>query len=241
VLCPGCPHRGVFYVISKLGAIVTSDIGCYSLGVAPPLNALETCICMGASIGNALGMSKMLPDKKVIATIGDSTFIHSGITGLIDVVYNKGILTVVILDNSITGMTGHQHHPGTGFTVKNEPTYKVDLEQLVKAAGIKHIWTVNAYDLTAVEQALQEATTCAHPAVVITKQPCALIDKQLRPVCVVNEDTCKHCKQCMKIGCPAIENKAGKMIIHDTLCTGCTVCQQICKFGAIEKAGDKHE
>lgn len=238
VLCPGCPHRGVYHTINKMGAIVTTDIGCYTLGVLPPLASGETCICMGASIGVALGMSKMMPDKKVIATLGDSTFLHSGVTGLMDVVYNKGVLTVVILDNSITGMTGHQHNPSTGFTIKNEPTKQVNLEEMVRACGVDKIWTVDAYNLQEVEAALKAATTCGEPAVVITKQPCALIVKT--PTCdkfAVNQMSCKHCKMCLKIGCPAMQHKDGQVIINETLCIGCQVCVQICKFKAIEKAG----
>ncbi len=238
VLCPGCPHRGVYFAINKVGAVITTDIGCYTLGVLPPLNSGETCICMGASIGNAMGMSKVMPDKKFVATIGDSTFLHSGVTGLMDVVYNRGILTVVILDNSITGMTGHQHHPATGFTIKNEPTNKVDIEALVRACGINKIWTVNAYNLAEVEAALAEATTCGEPAVVITKRPCVLIEKGARrEKHTISEDNCKYCKMCLKLGCPAIEHKTDKVIINETLCCGCGLCAQVCKFEAIEKAG----
>jgi indolepyruvate ferredoxin oxidoreductase alpha subunit len=237
VLCPGCPHRGVFYAINKVADIVTSDIGCYSLGIMPPLNGGETCICMGASIGNAMGMAKMMPDKKIVATIGDSTFIHSGITGLVDVVYNRGALTVVILDNAITGMTGHQHHPGTGYTVKNQPTTKVDLVELVKGCGVRKVWTVNAYDLTEVEDALQQAVNCGEAAVVIAKQPCVLItDRQHRQGFSVNE-ACKYCRMCFNIGCPAIEARDGKAAINAELCNGCGICAQICKFSAIVKAG----
>ena len=242
VLCPGCPHRGVYYAINKIGALVTTDIGCYTLGTLPPLNAGETCICMGASIGNAMGMSKVMPDKKIIATIGDSTFLHSGVTGLMDVVYNKGVLTVDILDNSITGMTGHQHNPATGFTIKNEPTNKVDIEALVRACGVDKVWTVNAYNLAEVEAALKAATTCGEPAVVITKQPCVLIEKGVkRDKYISDKDKCKKCKMCLKLGCPAIKNNDDIIIIDETLCNGCAVCAQVCKFGAIEKAGVPHE
>lgn len=242
VLCPGCPHRGVFYAINKVGSIITTDIGCYTLGVLPPLGSGETCICMGASIGIAMGMSKVMPDKKIVATIGDSTFLHSGVTGLMDVVYNRGVLTVVILDNSITGMTGHQHNPATGFTIKNEPTNKIDIEALVRACGINKIWTVNAYNLAEVEAALNEATTCGEPAVVITKRPCVLIEKNIRyDKHAINADSCKYCKMCLKLGCPAIEHKTGKVIINETLCNGCGLCVQVCKFEAIEKAGVPNE
>ncbi|MCX7779714.1 MAG: indolepyruvate ferredoxin oxidoreductase subunit alpha [Negativicutes bacterium] len=237
VLCPGCPHRGVFYIINKLGAIVTSDIGCYSLGVLPPLSAVETCVCMGASIGNAMGIAKMRPDKKVVATIGDSTFLHSGVTGLMDVVYNKGILTLVILDNSITGMTGHQHHPGTGFTIKGEPVRQVNLEALVRACGVEKVWIVNAMDLDEVEKALRAALNCGEPAVVITRQPCALIEKEKHRTGYIVNEQCKYCKMCLKLGCPALENKPGKVSINEALCNGCGVCVQVCKFSAIGKAG----
>lgn len=240
VLCPGCPHRGVFHVISKLGGLVTTDIGCYTLGCLPPLNAGETSICMGSSITVGMGMAKMLPGRKIVATIGDSTFLHSGVTGLMDVVYNKGILTVVILDNSITGMTGHQHNPATGLTIKGEETKKVDLATLVSACGIEKLWTVDAYDLQAVERALSEAMHCGEAAVVIAKQPCVLIvDTKLRNQFAVVEHSCKHCRMCLKIGCPAIENRTNDVWINDALCTGCGVCAQICKFTAIVKAGEK--
>lgn len=241
VMCPGCPHRGVFYVLKRLKTIVTSDIGCYTLGGAAPLQAIDTSICMGASIGNALGMSKMLPDKKIVATIGDSTFIHSGITGLIDVVYNKGKITLVILDNSITGMTGQQDHPGTGYTIKGEPTYQVNLEQLVRACGVQKVWIVNSYDLKAVEEAMKEALNCDETTVVITKQPCVLIDKKKQDSYNIKEKNCKMCKVCLQIGCPAIELKDGKIQIDQTLCTGCAVCEQVCRFDAICKGETCHD
>lgn len=241
VLCPGCPHRGVYYVLNKIGAIVTGDIGCYSLAVMPPLTAMETCICMGASIGNALGLAKMLPEKKVVATIGDSTFIHSGITGLIDVVYNKGVLTVVILDNGITGMTGHQHHPGTGYTIKGEKTAALDLVAMVRACGIQHVAVVNAYDLGEVEAALRSATTCGQPAVVITRQPCVLIDKKGRKIPLsIQTDVCRRCRACLRLGCPALESTGDQVRIDASLCNGCGVCRQICPFAAI-KGGDEDE
>lgn len=238
VLCPGCPHRGVYYTLSKLGAIVTGDIGCYTLGVMPPLNGLETCICMGASIGNALGLSKMLPQRKVVATIGDSTFLHSGVTGLMDVVYNKGIMTTVILDNSITGMTGHQHNPATGYTIRMEPTRKVDLEALVRACGVDHVTVVDAYDLAAVEKALQDAMDCGEPAVVITRKPCVLLEKNRRvsPYGIV-ADKCKQCKACLKLGCPAVTNPGTGIAIDANLCNACGVCAQVCKFDAIKQGG----
>lgn len=242
VLCTACPHRGVYYVLGKLGAIVTGDIGCYTLGVMPPLNGIDTCICMGASIGNALGLSKMLPDRKVVATIGDSTFLHSGITGIMDVVYNKGIMTTVILDNSITGMTGHQHHPATGYTIKMEPTYKVDLEAIVRACGVPHVTVVDAYDLSAVEKALKDAMHCGQPAVVITRKPCILLEKNRKVLpYAVSADGCKKCKMCMKLGCPAIKNMNDGITIDANLCNACGVCAQVCKFDAIKQEVGQHE
>jgi indolepyruvate ferredoxin oxidoreductase alpha subunit len=238
VLCSSCPHRGVYHVLSKQkDAIFTGDIGCYTLGALPPLNVLETCMCMGASIGNALGMSKMLPEKRVIAIIGDSTFIHSGVTGLMDVVYNNGILTVVILDNYITAMTGHQHHPATGFSIRNEEAYRVDLEAVVKACGVNKVFMVDAYNMDEVEKALKEATTCGETAVIIARQPCVLLDSYVKQPAKMVNDNCKVCKMCMKIGCPAIENKEGKIVINETQCSGCALCVQMCRFDAIVKAG----
>jgi indolepyruvate ferredoxin oxidoreductase alpha subunit len=241
VLCPACPHRGVYYVLSKLGAIVTGDIGCYTLGVMPPLNGLETCICMGASIGNALGLSKMLPDRKVVATIGDSTFLHSGVTGLMDVVYNKGIMTTVILDNAITGMTGHQHHPATGFTIRKEPTNKVDLETLVRACGVEHVAVVDAYNLSAVEKAMQDAMQCGAPAVVIARKPCILLEKNRKVLPYGVSEGCKNCKICMKLGCPAMKNTADGVAIDANLCSACGVCAQVCKFDAIKQEVGRNE
>lgn len=237
VLCPGCPHRGVYYTINKVADAVTTDIGCYTLGALPPLSSGETCICMGASVGVAMGMAKMMPDKKIVATIGDSTFLHSGITGLMDVVYNRGVITLVILDNSITGMTGHQQNPATGFTIKNEPTSKVDIEEMVRACGVEKIWIVDAYDLAALESALRAATTCGEAAVVIAKQPCVLLPGRAAAAGYAISEACKSCKMCMKLGCPAIEQKEGRIVIG-ALCNGCGVCVQVCKFGAIHEAGD---
>ena len=241
VLCAGCPHRGVFSLVSKVADIVTSDIGCYSLGYMPPLNAGDTCIDMGASIPNALGFSKIMPDKKIVATIGDSTFLHSGITGLIDVVYNRGAVTVVILDNSITGMTGHQQNPATGFDIHGNPAPRICIEDLVRACGVKKLWVIDAYDLAEGEAALREALAAREPAVIIARRPCVLIHRdQVRVQCQIDESTCKACRSCMKIGCPAIELTDGKVRIDAKVCTGCGVCLQICKFNAIRKAGEKN-
>ena len=241
VLCAGCPHRGVFSLVAKMADIVTSDIGCYSLGYMPPLNAGDTCIDMGASIPNALGFSKILPDKKIVATIGDSTFLHSGITGLIDVAYNRGAVTVVILDNSITGMTGHQQNPATGFDLHGKSAPQVRIEDLVRACGINKIWIVDAYDMKACETALSEAIQSREPAVVIARRPCVLILRgHVREPLEIVEETCKLCRSCLKIGCPAMELRDGKVKIDAKVCTGCGVCMQICKFGAIRKAGVNH-
>ena len=241
VLCAGCPHRGVFSLVAKMADIVTSDIGCYSLGYMPPLNAGDTCIDMGASIPNALGFSKILPDKKIVATIGDSTFLHSGITGLIDVAYNRGAVTVVILDNSITGMTGHQQNPATGFDLHGKPAPQVRIEDLVRACGINKIWIVDAYDMKACETALSEAIQSREPAVVIARRPCVLILRgHVREPLEIVEEACKLCRSCLKIGCPAMELRDGKVKIDAKVCTGCGVCMQICKFGAIRKAGVNH-
>ncbi len=239
VLCAGCPHRGVFSIVSRLADIVTSDIGCYSLGFMPPLNAGDTCIDMGASIPNALGFYKIMPERKIMATIGDSTFLHSGITGLIDVVYNRAAVTVVILDNSITGMTGHQQNPASGFDINGKPAPQVELEQIVRACGVKKVWLVDAYDLKAIEAALIEALNADEPAVVIAKRPCVLIVRnEVREPYEILPDVCKRCKACLKIGCPAIELKAGVVGIDPVMCAGCGVCRQICKFAAIQKVGD---
>ena len=241
VLCAGCPHRGVFSLVAKMADIVTSDIGCYSLGYMPPLNAGDTCIDMGASIPNALGFSKIMPDKKIVATLGDSTFLHSGITGLIDVVYNRGAVTVVILDNRITGMTGHQQNPATGFDIHGKPAPQVQIEDIVRACGVQKVWTIDAYDLKAGEAALREALAAREPAVIIARRPCILIlpNKAWEPL-EIDETSCKRCRSCLKIGCPAIELRDDKVYIDAKTCTGCGVCLQLCKFNAIRKAGVKN-
>ena len=235
VLCAGCPHRGVFYVLKKLGLTVSADIGCYTLGAGAPLSAVDTVLCMGASIGIAHGFKKALGEeaaKKVVSVIGDSTFIHSGITGLIDAVYNKSNLTLIILDNSTTGMTGHQDHPATGKTLKGEPAPILNLVDVCRSCGAKSINVVDAYDLKAVENAVKAAVDEQAVSVVICQRPCALL-KRNYPAPLYVED-CKKCGACLKIGCPAIEKqKEGNVIINPTQCVGCAVCSQLCKFGAI--------
>lgn len=239
VLCAGCPHRGVFYSLKKLGVKVCGDIGCYTLGALAPLSALDTCLCMGASVSGVHGFNKATGDEtagNTVAVIGDSTFMHSGVTGLINITYNQGISTVIILDNSITGMTGHQENPTTGYTLKGEPTLSVDLEKLAQAVGIRRVVVVDPYDLAATEKAIKEELAAKEPSVIITRRPCVLLKrvKLGEPLTVVQDD-CRSCNMCMKIGCPAISMKDKKAQIDFTQCTGCNVCMQMCRFGAIVK------
>ena len=235
VLCAGCPHRGVFYVLSRLKLNVLGDIGCYTLGAVPPLGSMDAVVCMGASIGMEIGFDKADPEahRHSVAVIGDSTFIHSGITGLIDAVYNKSHITVVILDNRTTGMTGHQNHPATGKTIKNEPTYELDLAEVCRAVGVGSVRTVDPYDLPALEGALKAALSEEEVSVVIAKRPCVLLAKRLYKGFSVN-DKCKNCRACMKLGCPAIVKGEKGVSIDVSLCTECGLCRSVCKFGAIE-------
>ncbi len=242
VMCPGCPHRGVYYVLNKLKLIVSGDIGCYTLGALPPLQAMDTCICMGASVSASLGMEKARGKefgKKIVSVIGDSTFLHSGVTGLIDIVYNKGCSTVIILDNSITGMTGHQDNPSTGYTIKGEPTKQVDFIKLANAIGVERVRVVDPFDLKAVEAIVKEETSADEPSVIIAQRPCALL-KSVKfdgPLCI-DQDNCKQCNMCMRLGCPSISKNNGKVEIDITLCNGCGLCLKVCNFSAIKKAGD---
>ena len=239
VMCAGCPHRGTFYVLKKLGLTVCGDIGCYTLGATPPLGAMDTTICMGASIGAALGMAKARGKefaKKLVSVIGDSTFIHSGITGLIDVVYNQGINTVLILDNSITGMTGHQDNPTTGRTIRGEATKQVDLELLCKAVGIDRVRICDPFDVKGLEAAVKEEIAAEEPSVIIVQRPCALLKYvKYSGHCRVNADTCRDCRMCMKLGCPALTVREGRVVIDATQCNGCGLCVNVCPFHAIEK------
>ncbi|MBQ3226377.1 MAG: indolepyruvate ferredoxin oxidoreductase subunit alpha [Clostridia bacterium] len=238
VMCPGCSHRGVFYVLKKLGLTVTGDIGCYSLGCAKPLEAIDTIVCMGGSITAAHGMEKARGKdfaRKTVAVLGDSTFIHSGITGLIDVVYNKGTTTTIILDNSITGMTGHQQNPSTGFTIKNEPTRNVDLEMLCHAVGVDRVVIADPFDVDNFEKVVKAEIAAEEPSVIIAQRPCALIKKAGYTGLYVINDKCKNCKLCMKLGCPAISLTEKGPKIDETLCVGCGLCPNVCKFGAIER------
>ena len=238
VMCAGCPHRGTFYVLKKLGLVVSGDIGCYTLGAVAPLQSVDTTICMGASVSAAHGMAKARGkefNKKLVSVIGDSTFMHSGITGLVDIVYNKGNNTVIILDNSITGMTGHQENPTTGRTIRGEATKQVDLVALCKAVGIDHVVVCDPFDVKAFEKVVKEETEREEPSVIIAQRPCALL-KGVKYVghCKIT-DNCKNCKMCMKLGCPAITIKNDKVVIDQTQCNGCGLCINVCPFGAIEK------
>ena len=236
VLCAGCPHRGLYYALKKVNVTVSGDIGCYTLGSLAPLGMMDTCICMGASVSAIHGHNKVREDsaKKSVAVIGDSTFIHSGITGLIDIAYNMGNSTVIVLDNSITGMTGHQQNPTTGYTIKGDPTIAVSLEALCKAVGINRVRVVDPYNLKECEDAVREEIAVDEPSVIISRRPCALLKYvKHNPPLKVDADKCRGCKMCMKIGCPAISMKNGKAVIDFTQCVGCNVCTQLCKFDAI--------
>ncbi len=239
VMCVGCPHRGTFYVLSKLGLTVSGDIGCYTLGAVNPLSSVDTTICMGASISAAHGMAKARGEefnKKLVSVIGDSTFMHSGITGLIDIVYNKGNNTVIILDNSITGMTGHQQNPTTGMTIRNEPTKAVDLVALCKAVGVDRVRVEDPFDVKGFEKAVKEELSVNEPSVIIAKRPCALLKGvKYTGKCVVDAEKCRSCKMCMKLGCPAISFVDGKAKIDETQCNGCGLCTKVCPFNAIVK------
>ncbi len=237
VLCPGCPHRGVFYLFNKLKLYVSGDIGCYTLGAAKPLGGMDTTLCMGASVSALHGFNKIRHEEhKSVAVIGDSTFMHSGITGLVDIVYNKGFSTVVVVDNSITGMTGHQQNPCTGFTLKGEKVYGILIENIAKAVGVpeEHIRIVDPNDLAETERVLKEELASDTPSVVICRRPCALLKYvKHNPPLVIDHDKCVGCKACMKIGCPCISVKDGKASIDQTLCNGCGLCTQMCRLGTI--------
>jgi indolepyruvate ferredoxin oxidoreductase alpha subunit len=237
-LCPGCPHTPVYYALSRLKVIITGDIGCYTLGALPPLNTTDSCAEMGASISNALGLEKALEGTehpKIVAIIGDSTFLHSGITPLIDIVYNKGTSTVIILDNSTTAMTGHQDHPGTGRTLMGEETIKVSLEKICKAIGIKHTYLVDPYNVRQTKEIINREIHRTEPSVIITQRPCVLLfrGKKWTPA-QINPELCTNCKVCLKLGCPAISLRDEKLSIDEFLCTGCEVCIEICPLKAIK-------
>ena len=238
VLCPGCPHRAVFYVLKKLGLTVAADIGCYTLGAMPPLAAVDSVVCMGASIGMALGLEKARGRdfaKKTVAVIGDSTFVHSGITGLVDMVYNQGHSTVIIVDNSTTGMTGHQPNPTTGFNVRGEIAPQLDVVKLCEAIGVPSVRVVDPFNMKELEQTIVEESEKDVPSVIIARRPCALLVKKKTAPCAINTDKCRKCGMCMKIGCPAIlKAENGQVSIDASLCNGCGLCKEMCHFGAIE-------
>lgn len=243
MMCAGCPHRGMYYVLSKNHITVLGDIGCYTLGAQAPLFALDSTLCMGASVSGLHGFNKAggsESEAKSVCVIGDSTFMHSGVTGLINIAYNGSNSTVIILDNSITGMTGHQQNPTTGYNIKGDPAGKIDLESLCRAVGINRIRVVDPYDLEACEKALREELAANEPSVIISRRPCVLL-KYVKPKTplVVDREKCKGCKKCMKFGCPAISMHNGKAVIDKTLCVGCEVCVQLCGFGAIGNGGNE--
>ncbi|MBQ5743237.1 MAG: indolepyruvate ferredoxin oxidoreductase subunit alpha [Clostridia bacterium] len=241
MMCAGCPHRGMFYTLAKNKITVLGDIGCYTLGAVPPLSALDSTLCMGASVSGLHGFNaaRKEAETKSVAVIGDSTFMHSGMTGLVNVAYNGTNSTTIILDNSITGMTGHQQNPTTGYNIKGDPAAKVDLEALCKALGIQRVRVVDPYDLKACETAVKEELAAEEPSVIISRRPCVLLKsvKPKAPLTVV-ADKCKSCKRCMGLGCPAISMKNGKAKIDATLCVGCGVCDQLCAFDAIQQGGN---
>lgn len=237
VMCAGCPHRGLFYTLAKNKITVLGDIGCYTLGAVAPLNAIETTLCMGASISSIHGFNKALgeaAEKNTVAVIGDSTFMHSGMTGLANIAYNQSNSTVIVLDNSITGMTGHQQNPLTGYNIKGDPAGKIDLEALCRAMGFNRIQVVDPYNLEQCERVIKEELAAEEPSVIISRRPCALLKyvKHNAPL-KVNADKCVGCKSCMRLGCPAISIKNNKAVIDSTLCVGCGVCSQLCKLGAL--------
>ena len=238
VMCAGCPHRGLFYTLKKNNCTVLGDIGCYTLGAVPPLGAIEMTLCMGASIGAVHGFNKVRgaeSENKTVAVIGDSTFMHSGMTGLANVAYNQSNSTIVIVDNSITGMTGHQQNPTTGYNIKGDPAGKIDLEALCRAMGFERVRVVDPYNLDQCDKVLKEELAAAAPSVIISRRPCALLKYvKHNPPLSINRDKCVGCKSCMKIGCPAISMKDGKATIDNTLCVGCNVCSQLCPVGAFE-------
>jgi len=247
-LCPGCPHRGVFYVLSKLGLIVTGDIGCYTLGTLPPLSALDTCLCMGAGVNHMHGLRKVLPREqaaRVVAVIGDSTFVHSGITGVLDIVYDNADGLVIILDNGTTAMTGRQDHPATGRTLSGGQAPRLSLEELCRACGVPWVRTVDPYNIAELRKAVEEGRRTGGPAVLVARAPCLLLERRRGAAPVVDPDACVGCGACHDLGCPAIKEgdreggrrgKSGPPVISSTLCTGCGLCVEVCRVGAIKRS-----
>ncbi|MCL1805228.1 MAG: indolepyruvate ferredoxin oxidoreductase subunit alpha [Clostridiales bacterium] len=244
ILCPGCSHRGMFYTLNAMELCVSGDIGCYALGSAAPFESIDTTICMGASVGGAFGMELARGDgfaEGCVAVIGDSTFFHSGITGLMDIVYNKGRSTVIVLDNSTTAMTGHQDNPGTGKDIKGEPAPLIDIEMLGASLGIRRVRTVDPFDLKACREALEEELAAPEVSLIVARRACALYSKLRDPACRVEEGDCVGCKACLKLGCPALSVSDGKAKVDALMCVGCGLCTQVCPKHAIRKAGGSHE
>ncbi|HHW42594.1 MAG TPA: 4Fe-4S binding protein, partial [Desulfotomaculum sp.] len=239
VLCPGCPHRGIFYVLHKLKLLVTGDIGCYTLGGLPPLEGMDTCVCMGASIGMAHGCELADPSlaERTVGVIGDSTFFHSGLTGLLNMVYNNGRGTVIILDNRTTAMTGHQDHPGTGKTLMGRDAPAINLEALVRALGVRRVQVVDPLDVARLTAVIKEELAAPEPSVIIARRPCALLQKERRPAVAVDAELCTGCRACLKLSCPAISVREQKAAVDAITCTGCGLCVQVCKFGALQEGG----
>lgn len=244
ILCPGCPHRSVFYVLNRLKMHAAGDIGCYTLGAVAPLGVIDTTMCMGSSISTLHGMEKAKGKEYIknwVAVIGDSTFMHTGVNSLMNMVYNQATGTVIILDNSTTGMTGHQDHAATGKTLQGDPTYAISIPGICRAMGVKNVYEINAFDIELLEKTIKEETAKDEISVIITKTPCVLLDKRKKPLYIAHPDKCKKCGMCMKPGCPAMtKNADGTIHIDDTMCTGCGLCETLCKFDAIElvKAGE---
>ena len=245
-LCPGCPHRGFFYTMSKgKDFVIAGDIGCYTLGASAPLTAMDTCICMGGGFSLAMGMSKAFEasgqKKKVFGVLGDSTFFHSGMTGAAEILYNKGSVIPVVLDNHITGMTGHQDNPGSGYTLQGEMAASIKIEDVLRAYGYENIIIVDPQDLTAMQKAVDDALASQVPAAIITRRPCLLIKRLKHDIgkCVVDTAKCIGCRKCLQVGCPAVMVKDRKSCIDPTQCVGCTVCAQVCPVGAIRREEDK--
>jgi len=239
VMCPGCPHRATYYLLNRLRLTATGDIGCYTLGALPPLQGIDTCLCMGASVGMAFGAEKVSGKGKTVAALGDSTFIHGGITGLIDIVYNKGATLVLILDNCTTAMTGRQDHPATGRTLQGEPTSALDFEKLARAIGVRDAHTIDPTHFDVLEQTIKDCLERDEPSVIVAKRPCVLIPGQQKlPAYKINDENCNQCGACIRLGCPAIiqlgQNKEKKFVIDSFFCQGCGLCEYVCKFEAIE-------
>ena len=243
VLCAGCPHRGLYYAIKPFKPYVSGDIGCYTLGASAPLSMMDACVCMGASVSALHGFNTARGKEQArrsLAVIGDSTFIHSGITGLIDIVYNKGISTVVVLDNSTTGMTGHQNNPANGLTIKGDPTSAVDLEALARAVGIRRVRVVDPFDVEGTRKAIGEELEAEEPSLVISRRPCALLKSvKPQPALRVEDAKCVGCKACLTVGCPAISFKDGKAVIDSVQCLGCGVCASACRTGALVRSASE--